>query len=138
MTTPEPPAAPLAATITLDQLAALPGMPERAILRSLGKGMPADPYAAVQWVLKRWPRSPARREAEAAARIGGLKALGEVPGMPSTPTIRKLIDTMPGFPLIERARGLDPYRIDLALAAGFILSNWRDGRSKRPTLKDGK
>lgn len=65
---------------------------------------------------------------------GRLWQLAELDGMPSAPTLRKLIRDRPDFPLIERGRRGREYRIDLDQAAAFVREHWRDER----TLWSGK
>lgn len=65
--------------------------------------------------------------AERQRVLGNLKELSEFhPDMPSEPTIKKLIDDNPDFPIITRGDRGVPWEIDLAAAALFI----RDLRRK--------
>lgn len=54
--------------------------------------------------------------------IGNLSELAAMAGMPSEPTIKKLIDENPDFPILSRGRNGVGYEFDLAEAAGFIRS----------------
>lgn len=56
--------------------------------------------------------------------IGTLADLASMPGMPSEPTLRKLIEADPDFEgIIKRAAGKgDAYEIDLALAARYVVA----------------
>ena len=49
-----------------------------------------------------------------------LGQLASVPSMPSEPTLRKLIDENPDFPLLSRGRNGVAYEMDLAAAISFI------------------
>lgn len=49
--------------------------------------------------------------------IGTLAELAAMPGMPSEPTLRKLIDAHPDFPVISRGKNGVGYEIDLEAAA---------------------
>lgn len=61
------------------------------------------------------PRPPAK------PMIGSLQELVSLPGMPSEPTIRKLIDKHGDFPILKRGKNGDAYEFDLGAAAKFIL-----------------
>lgn len=52
-----------------------------------------------------------------ARRIGTLAELAAMPGMPSEPTLRKLIDSEADFPVISRGKNGVGYEIDLVAAA---------------------
>lgn len=63
-------------------------------------------------------------------RTGNLRQLAARPGMPSEPTIRKLIASRADFPILRQA-GLGVshgYLFDLDAAEAFILAQWTDGR----------
>lgn len=49
-----------------------------------------------------------------------LGQLASIPGMPSEPTLRKVIEENPDFPLLSRGRNGVAYEMDLAAAIGFI------------------
>lgn len=53
--------------------------------------------------------------------IGSLAELVSLPGMPSEPTIRKLIDKHSDFPIRKRGKNGDAYEFDLGEATEFIL-----------------
>lgn len=53
--------------------------------------------------------------------IGSLAELVSLPGMPSEPTIRKLIDKHSDFPILKRGKNGDAYEFDLKVATEFIL-----------------
>jgi hypothetical protein len=53
--------------------------------------------------------------------IGSLQELTSLPGMPSEPTIRKLIDKHSDFPILKRGKNGDAYEFDLGEAAKFVL-----------------
>lgn len=53
--------------------------------------------------------------------IGSLQELASLPGMPSEPTVRKLIAKHADFPILKRGTNGDAYEIDLGEAASFIL-----------------
>ncbi|MDX3885997.1 MAG: hypothetical protein QHC65_16355 [Sphingomonas sp.] len=52
--------------------------------------------------------------------IGSLSELALLPGMPSEPTIRKLIEAHSGFPILRRGTNGRAYEFDLGEAAEFI------------------
>lgn len=52
--------------------------------------------------------------------IGNLSELAMMPGMPSEPTIKKLIDENPDFPILTRGDRGVAWEIDLVAAATFI------------------
>jgi hypothetical protein len=52
--------------------------------------------------------------------IGNLEALSRRPGMPSMPTIRKIIARHPNFPIIARGKRGRSYQVDLEEAEEFI------------------
>jgi hypothetical protein len=54
--------------------------------------------------------------------IGNLSELAAMAGMPSEPTIKKLIDENPDFPILSRGRNGVGYEFDLTEAATFIRS----------------
>lgn len=58
--------------------------------------------------------------------IGTLAELAAMPGMPSEPTLRKLIDAHDDFPLISRGKNGVGYEIDLEAAA-----KWWRARTER-------
>jgi hypothetical protein len=53
--------------------------------------------------------------------IGSLAELASLPGMPSEPTIRKLIAKHADFPILKRGTNGDAYEFDLGDAAKFIV-----------------
>lgn len=53
--------------------------------------------------------------------IGSLGELAAMPGMPSEPTIKKLIAAHGDFPILKRGTNGSAYEFDLAAAHGFIL-----------------
>lgn len=57
---------------------------------------------------------------EKPSMVVTLGQLASVPGMPSEPTLRKLIEDNPDFPLLSRGRNGVAYEMDLAAAIGFI------------------
>lgn len=57
----------------------------------------------------------------AKTMIGSLQDLVSLPGMPSEPTIRKLIDKHADFPILKRGKNGDAYEFDLGAAAKFIV-----------------
>lgn len=59
--------------------------------------------------------------AKAKPMIGSLAELASLPGMPSEPTIRKLIEKHSDFPILKRGKNGDAYEFDLGVAAQFIL-----------------
>ena len=63
--------------------------------------------------------------------VGKLWQLADRPGMPSEPTIRRLIRTRPDFPVIKRGRKGRDYSIDLEAAEAFIFEHWADARRAR-------
>lgn len=52
--------------------------------------------------------------------IGSLGELASMPGMPSEPTLRKLIDEHPDFPIRSRGKNGVSYEIDLVEAATYV------------------
>lgn len=54
--------------------------------------------------------------------IGSLGDLAAMPGMPSEPTIRKLIAAHADFPILKRGTNGSAYEFDLSAAHGFILA----------------
>ncbi len=54
--------------------------------------------------------------------IGSITDLCRREGMPSEPTIRKLIAKFPDFPIISRGKNGVRYQIDLDAAAEFIAN----------------
>lgn len=71
-----------------------------------------------------------------ASMIGNLSELAAMPGMPSEPTIKKLIDEnpetedSPGFPIITRGDRGVAWEIDLVAAATFIRDLQRKAEEK--------
>ena len=53
--------------------------------------------------------------------IGSLGELAAMPGMPSEPTLRKLIDEHGDFPIRSRGKNGVSYEIDLVEAATFVV-----------------
>lgn len=51
-------------------------------------------------------------------------------GMPSEPTIRKLMASRPDFPVLRRGGFGHTYLLDLDRAAAFVFEHWSDGRCK--------
>lgn len=58
--------------------------------------------------------------ADKPSMVVTLGQLASVPSMPSEPTLRKLIDENPDFPLLSRGRNGVAYEMDLAAAISFI------------------
>lgn len=54
--------------------------------------------------------------------IGTLGELAAMPGMPSEPTLRKLIDAHKDFPVVSRGKNGVGYEIDLTVAAQWIIA----------------
>ncbi len=63
--------------------------------------------------------------------VGTLADLGRLEGMPSGPSLARLIAARPDFPVIERGRYGKPFVLDLDAAAAFVREHWRDGRNER-------
>lgn len=64
-------------------------------------------------------------------KVGTLADLALVEGMPSVPSLAKLISARADFPIIQRGRYGKPFVLDLDAAAAFVRLNWRDGRNER-------
>lgn len=54
------------------------------------------------------------------AMIGSLGELATLPGMPSEPTLRKIIANNPDFPVLKRGKNGDAYEIDFDQAVEFM------------------
>jgi hypothetical protein len=63
--------------------------------------------------------------------VGTLADLAKVDGMPSQPSLAKLICTREDFPVIRHGRYGRPFILDLDAAAAFVREHWRDGRIER-------
>lgn len=61
-------------------------------------------------------------------RLGTLNDLGAEPGMPSVPSLRRLIASRSDFPIVEHGRYGKPFVFDLEAAATFVRENWSDRR----------
>jgi hypothetical protein len=69
-------------------------------------------------------------------KTGNLKDLTALPGMPSQPSIERLMARRNDFPILQRGRKGIPYLFDLGKASAFIAANWRDGRNERSARPD--
>lgn len=67
--------------------------------------------------------------------VGTLADLAKLDGMPSVPSIARLIAARPDFPIVTRGSSGKAYEIDLDKAAAFIRQHWRDGRNERRRLR---
>ena len=63
--------------------------------------------------------------------VGTLTDLARLDGMPSYPSLMRLIAARDDFPVIQRGRYGKPYILDLDVAASFVREHWRDGRNER-------
>lgn len=68
-------------------------------------------------------------------RVGNLADLAKMDGMPSAPSIARLIAERRDFPIVSRGSSGKAYEIDLDAAAAFIRQHWRDGRNERRRLR---
>lgn len=64
-------------------------------------------------------------------RVGNLADLAKIDGMPSQPSLAKLISAREDFPVLQHGRYGKPFVFDLDAAAAFVREHWRDGRIER-------
>lgn len=62
--------------------------------------------------------------------VGTLADLAAIDGMPSEPTLRRLIAARSDFPVIRAGRSGARYQLDLDAAAAFVRNTWRDVRKR--------
>lgn len=67
--------------------------------------------------------------------VGNLADLAAMDGMPSAPSIARLIAERSDFPIVARGSSGKAYQLDLEAAAAFIRLHWRDGRNERRRLR---
>ncbi|KQM41232.1 hypothetical protein [Sphingomonas sp. Leaf10] len=68
-------------------------------------------------------------------KVGTLSDLAQIEGMPSVPSLARLIAARDDFPIIQRGRYGKPFVLDLDAAATFVREHWRDGRNERRRLR---
>lgn len=137
----------------LKDLAKLEGMPPVSALRRFIAARPdfpllearqaGQPYLldldiAPAFVRRFWRapeagRAPGGQDAALppSARLGRLRDLVAMPGMPSAPSLRRFIAARSDFPVIEQGGRNRDYLLDLNAAAAFVAAHWRDGRVER-------
>lgn len=61
-------------------------------------------------------------EAASVIRRGSLGELASMPGMPSEPTLKKMLAEHPGFPVLKRGKNGVAYEFDLVAAHQFVTA----------------
>ena len=105
--------------------------PAFPIVGRSGSGFILDLGAAAQFVASVWTDGRGGDQRRAARKATTIEALSALPGMPSPRTIRTMMDRHDDFPLVKRGGVGRAYEVDLAKAADFVRTRYRDRRGKR-------
>lgn len=130
-------------TGSLADLAKVDGMPCAYTLGRILRSHPTFPIvgrsgsrfildlgAAAEFVASVWSDGRGGDLRQAARKATTIEALSALPGMPSTRTIRTLMERHDDFPLVKRGGVGRAYEVDLAAAAEFVRALWSDGRGR--------